>query len=644
MKRKKIKTAVWVLLAALITMLFPVSEADAAASASDFRIEGSTLVKYRGTEKNVSVPDTVTTIGRSAFEDDKNIELVVLPNSVKNIEPYAFWGCDNLDTVVLGKEIASIGDYAFAGCKGLVQMTVPASVTSIGIQAFGDCANLADITIPRQTADIHETAFVGCIRLTIHCDPGSAAEKYAEDFYERQKNMPGYGEALEEPLPPEETDGDAPSTPAPQPTETPEELLGALLGSTRVVGNHAVILADNRQLQVLGGRQETEGEETEEPDSFSAPSKFCIVDGALVADQAYYRSDKLGDVSLPEGIKEIGQFGYARSSLTSVVLPEGTEKIGYGAFYHCDRLESVTMPDTVVCVEPKAFEHSKWVEDFLQGDAGEGDFLVEGGVLAAYRGKQAEVKIPQGVRVIAGEVFRGHEEIESLFLPDSLLVIGEGAFEGCSNLDKIVFGNKVEEIKDRAFRGSALKEITVPASVKRLGIMAFGDALITYEGREAEYVYEESATRLANGDYRIYRNTEEETAGVTVSGMEGVSASLKEADRGYALEVTLPEDVSAMENAFQRCYSAGIPEDMTVFGLTLTDASGIPLTKLGTQSLTVEFPVPEELRGQSLRLFAVDRNGQLEVLASEETSAEGVETLRFTVNQLYLFGICGADE
>ena len=117
-KRKKL-VGVLMIVASLIIMQLPVSEADAASSsASDFRIEGSTLVKYRGTEKNVSVPDTVKTIAQGAFEDDTNVELVVLPNSVERIESYAFWGCENLDTVVLGKGLSAVGDYAFAGCSG----------------------------------------------------------------------------------------------------------------------------------------------------------------------------------------------------------------------------------------------------------------------------------------------------------------------------------------------------------------------------------------------------------------------------------------------------------------------------------------------------------------------------------------------
>ncbi|MCM1221868.1 MAG: leucine-rich repeat domain-containing protein, partial [Lachnospiraceae bacterium] len=254
MKSKKLALSILALVTMLIIMRLPVSEADAAASASDFRIEGDTLVRYRGTEKNVSVPDTVKTIGQSAFEENKNIELVVLPNSVSKIEPYAFWGCDNLDTVVLGKGLEEVGDYAFAGCKGLVQMSVPSNVTSIGIQAFGGCTNLKDISISSKTGIIHETAFDGCAAVTIHCDPGSAADKFAKEFYERQKKMPGYEEI------PDTADSAVSDsetwTPVTDPvsTETPEEPpQGEILGTTQIVGNMAVVFADNRQFQVYGG-------------------------------------------------------------------------------------------------------------------------------------------------------------------------------------------------------------------------------------------------------------------------------------------------------------------------------------------------------------------------------------------------------
>ena len=55
---------------ALAVTQIPVSDVEAEVTASDFQMEGNILIKYRGTEKDVSVPDTVEIIGESAFEDN----------------------------------------------------------------------------------------------------------------------------------------------------------------------------------------------------------------------------------------------------------------------------------------------------------------------------------------------------------------------------------------------------------------------------------------------------------------------------------------------------------------------------------------------------------------------------------------------
>ena len=102
MNHKKWVVALALIATALILTHLPVSEADAAASASDFQIEGSTLTKYRGSDERVTIPDTVEVVGESAFENNQKVQLVVVPKSVKRMDAYVFWGCDNLEEVVLG--------------------------------------------------------------------------------------------------------------------------------------------------------------------------------------------------------------------------------------------------------------------------------------------------------------------------------------------------------------------------------------------------------------------------------------------------------------------------------------------------------------------------------------------------------------
>ena len=639
-KKRKRFLGVLMIVLALIIMQLPVTEADAAYS-TDFKMNGSTLVKYRGPDKNVTIPDSVEVIGRGAFEDNTNIELVVIPNSVKRIDPYAFWGCDNLDTVVLGNGLTEVGDYAFTGCKGLEQMTIPSNVKSIGIKAFADCINMTDISIPPETVTIHETAFDNCNRLTIQGEEHSAAAEYAEAFQKRQEERAEMEDLLGGHTPSE------PDTPTATPMPTaPPPVVDSLLGSTHVVGNRAVFLINGQTLPVYDGLPEPETPPLADMMGSGKIPKYTVVDGEAVADHAYYSSVGLGSLMLPDGIREIGQFSFARSSLAAVLLPEGVECIDYGAFYHCDSLESVTIPDTVMCVEPNAFAHTPWVDNFLAGRTEEGDFLIEGGVLIAYRGNFQNVEIPEGVRVIAAEVFQKHTEIKSISFPDSLRVIGEGAFEGCSQLRQIQFGQGVEEIKDRAFYGisTLLTNITLPGTVKKLGLQAFGNVLLVYEGEEPEHTYEVSASRLSNQAYRIYGNNGVQSAGITVMGPDGASASMENADRAYTLTIeTLPES-DEMEKAFNRSFQNAVPVNRMIYRMSLTDESQIPLTKLGAQTMTVYLPVPDALSGQRLRLLVLDRNGQVEDVPLERVSADGRQMFQFQMNYVSQFVLYGTGD
>ena len=109
---------------------------------------------------SITIPNSVTNIGKLAFYNCESLTLVVIPNSVTSIGESAFDGCKGLTSVTIPNSVTSIGDRAFA-YSGLTFVTIPNSVTSIG-SVFQGCSDLTSVTIPNSVTSIGKRAFFGC--------------------------------------------------------------------------------------------------------------------------------------------------------------------------------------------------------------------------------------------------------------------------------------------------------------------------------------------------------------------------------------------------------------------------------------------------------------------------------------------------
>ena len=128
----------------------------------DFKIENGVLTNYIGNDSNVTIPDSVTSIGSYAFYDCSNLQSITIPDSVTSIGESAFRGCSNLQNITIPDSVTSIGERAFWDCSNLQSITIPDSVTTIGSQAFQGCSNLQSITIPDSVTSISYKAFKEC--------------------------------------------------------------------------------------------------------------------------------------------------------------------------------------------------------------------------------------------------------------------------------------------------------------------------------------------------------------------------------------------------------------------------------------------------------------------------------------------------
>ncbi len=90
---------------------------------------------------------------------------LTIPDSVTSIGKYGFFGCTSLTSITIPDSVTSIGKNAFSYCTSLTNIAIPDSITSIGEQAFYRCTSLTSVTIPDSVTSIGEYAFYDCSSL-----------------------------------------------------------------------------------------------------------------------------------------------------------------------------------------------------------------------------------------------------------------------------------------------------------------------------------------------------------------------------------------------------------------------------------------------------------------------------------------------
>ena len=119
---------------------------------ANFEIIDGKLIKYKGDDAHVHIPEGVKTIGKSAFAYNRSLISVDIPDSVDHIDDFAFYECRTLAEVKIPDSVLKIGSEAFAYCFGIKQITVPESVNVIDCFAFDHWQSDQKIRIPKRLA------------------------------------------------------------------------------------------------------------------------------------------------------------------------------------------------------------------------------------------------------------------------------------------------------------------------------------------------------------------------------------------------------------------------------------------------------------------------------------------------------------
>lgn len=196
------------------------------------------------------------------------------------------------------------------------------------------------------------------------------------------------------------------------------------------------------------------------PDSVTSIGKEAFEDSGLtninlpnsITHMGYkvFAGSDLVEITIPASMAEVPQTGFRDcKNLKKVVLQEGVETIVREAFFGCSALQTVVIPDSVTQIESSAFEDCASLQ---------------------------EIHLSPNIDCISFACFRGCESLREIVIPDKVTKIGTDAFRDCYALEKVTWGNQIEHIDGMAFFDCGkLETLVIPATVKEIGEHVFGE-------------------------------------------------------------------------------------------------------------------------------------------------------------------------
>ena len=442
-------------------------------------ISGDILLSYKGTDKNVVIPENIKIIAPRAFYGKSSLTSVTFADKTGFVGAYAFYNCSNMTVYVPrisgaltiktsgfsgtgsvtyldkssytngndtfyynvdengnavivdctttsanitlpvtlgGYTVTTVGYKGMANCTTLKSVTIPSNIVKLDLYAFYGCTGLDTATIPATCVYVGEYAFAGCTSMT--------SVVIAEGVTYLGNNCFENCTSLTEIVVPD---------------------------SCIYLGEYALYNCVSLESATIGITVPAIHKYT----FYNCESLKTVVIGIKVesiGEYAFYNC-ALERVSAPNTLKSIGNYAFAENeALTRVALKSGVESIGNGAFYGDSLLSTINLPTTIETIGAYAFYDCAAL---------------------------TSVTIPVLVEVINDYTFTNCTALTTLKINAETVTIGDKAFAYCSALNSVTLSSKVTSIGEKAFYRNALATFNFTDGLTYVGADAFAFTPLT---------------------------------------------------------------------------------------------------------------------------------------------------------------------
>lgn len=397
--------------------------------------------QFQQSIKTVHIAEGVTSIGRQAFENCQDLTDINIPTSVTNIGRKAFSGTrfehnevaggvlyiDNclikaslIEEYAIVEGTRVIAEDAFnSKYNTLTSISIPASVTHIGDGAFAECEKLSVINVAATTPPVvtDQSFYNISTNLQITVPEGSKSLYLADPNWKKLFDIAS----------------------------------GVIEG---VCGDHLtwmLSIADGT-LTISGYGDMYDYDVRNDETPIDMPWKEFL--------------PEIKKIVLPDGITSVGDFAFNSTyNMTSINLPEGIRRIGKYAFRGNVSLTSISIPASVELIDSAAFYDFAALTT-IQVNSDNRHYCSENGVLLnkdkntliLYPAMKQDsyYALPSSVKVIETAAFRACQALTEIVLPEGLTTISSEAFSYCTNLAEINIPNSVNYIGEDVFERTAI--------------------------------------------------------------------------------------------------------------------------------------------------------------------------------------------